>query len=266
MTWIIGGTTLFGYGVCISDVRVTFKKANGNFFHKDCLQKIYPVGNSLVAGFAGSVQIGFSLIEDIQRFLSPNSPDMSWIPERVAIKWRRRARKIFSMAPSEQQEIKSSILLVGIHPTHYWGNVRFPKGVTCVLKSPDFETVFYKVNEFVSIGSGAAVKQYMERLHDSTKIFDNPAFMMEAGRRGGWGHTIGDHVKMALHKHRETSVSEHVQTFIVERGKFYISNNETTKITADGPVKFETPPLAKSYREFEGLCEGEKINASLASC
>lgn len=266
MTWVIGGTTLFGYGVAISDIRATFYKADGEIsHHKDCLQKIYPVGNFFVAGFAGSVRLGFSLIEDMRGFLSPNSPDMSWVPERVAINWRRRGKKIFSMAPSEQQKFGSSILLVGIHPTHNSGNARHPKGVTCVFRSPEFEPKFYKVNEFVSIGTGAEVEQYKKRLHDSTRIFDNPAIMMETGRRGGWGYTIGDHVKRASRKDREVTVSEHIQTFIVERGKIYLSNNETTTITAKGPVKFEMPPLAKSYREFEGLCEGKEIN-SLASC
>ncbi|MFZ3073086.1 MAG: hypothetical protein WA162_07565 [Thermodesulfobacteriota bacterium] len=266
MTWVVGGTTLFGYGVAISDIRVTFQKADGEITYIDCLQKVYPVGNFLVAGFAGSVRVGFELIEDMRRFLSPNPPDMSWIPEWVAVNWRRRGRKIFSMAPLNEQKLSSSILLVGIHPTHNLGDGRSPKGVACVFKSPEFEPEFYEVNKFVSIGSGTEVEQYKKRLHDSTQIFDNSAIMMEAGRRGGWGYTIGDHLKMTLKKHREVTVSEHVQTFIVERGKMYISNNETTAITAKGHVKFEMPPLAKSYGEFVELGEREKVSTSLASC
>jgi len=39
MTWVFGGITPFGYGVGISDIRVSW---NTGYF-KDCLQKVYPV-------------------------------------------------------------------------------------------------------------------------------------------------------------------------------------------------------------------------------
>ena len=42
---------MFGYGFGISDVRVTL--ADGS--EVDCLQKIYPIGRHVAAGFAGSV-------------------------------------------------------------------------------------------------------------------------------------------------------------------------------------------------------------------
>jgi hypothetical protein len=45
-----------GYGFGISDVRVTL----GDGTEADCLQKLYPIGRYLAAGFAGSVAIGTS--------------------------------------------------------------------------------------------------------------------------------------------------------------------------------------------------------------
>jgi hypothetical protein len=53
--------------------------------HQDLLRKAYRVGPYLLAGFAGSVNIGFQLIGDLQNFLLP--PDNSrsaWKPEWVA--------------------------------------------------------------------------------------------------------------------------------------------------------------------------------------
>ena len=58
MTWIVGRSIPFGYSVALSDIRVTL---DGREI--DCLQKIYPVGPFIAMGFAGSVPIGFAMID-----------------------------------------------------------------------------------------------------------------------------------------------------------------------------------------------------------
>jgi hypothetical protein len=63
MTWILGSAPSFGYGALISDVRVSWS----NGAKLDRLQKIYPIGAGLMAGFAGSVAVGFWMILLIQR-------------------------------------------------------------------------------------------------------------------------------------------------------------------------------------------------------
>lgn len=186
MTWVIGGITPFGYGVGISDIRVSWK--NGNF--KDCLQKVYPVGNFIIAGFAGSVTLGFNLIDDLRQFLFLDKPNEAWIPEWVAIKWHRRARRIFNSAPQSIKKLGSSILLVGIHPNHNEGNSPWPKGTACKFNSPDFEANFSKKGEFISIGSGSNVEEYIEMLKASTKAFENAGMQAEVAMKGGFGHNI----------------------------------------------------------------------------
>ena len=57
MTWIVAMATPWNYCFGLSDVRVTL--ADGT--ERDCLQKIYPIANSLAMGFAGSVLIGMSM-------------------------------------------------------------------------------------------------------------------------------------------------------------------------------------------------------------
>ena len=69
MTWIVGASTLFGYGVVISDVQVSCGISGPRM---DVLQKAYPVSNYIVAGFAGDVRPGLVLLESLRRFL--NSP------------------------------------------------------------------------------------------------------------------------------------------------------------------------------------------------
>ena len=63
MTWVIGAPCMFGYGVAISDIRVTLP----NGMAIDCLQKICPVGECVTSGFAGSVRFGLAAILDLQK-------------------------------------------------------------------------------------------------------------------------------------------------------------------------------------------------------
>ncbi len=81
MTWVIGGITPFGYGVGLSDIRVSWDDKK----YRDCLQKVYPVGKFIIAGFAGSVELGFRLIQDLSNFLHLDNPDEAWIPEWIAV-------------------------------------------------------------------------------------------------------------------------------------------------------------------------------------
>jgi hypothetical protein len=62
MTWIVGAAPPIGYAVGISDIRVTFSDAS----ERDCLQKIYPISPFIAAGFAGSVRIGFAIVDTLR--------------------------------------------------------------------------------------------------------------------------------------------------------------------------------------------------------
>ena len=79
MTWILGAGIPFGYGALVSDVRVTWR--NGTT--RDVLQKIYPVGSMLMAGFAGSVEMGFCLVGDMARSMRLPEGRM-WDPKGAA--------------------------------------------------------------------------------------------------------------------------------------------------------------------------------------
>jgi len=65
MTWIVGTPTMFGYSFGISDVRVTLRDG----VEVDCLRKIHNVGRFIAAGFAGSVKIGFAMVDELASLL-----------------------------------------------------------------------------------------------------------------------------------------------------------------------------------------------------
>jgi 20S proteasome alpha/beta subunit len=65
MTWVIGGGVMTGYAIGLSDIRITLEDGS----ERDCLQKIYPVGPNIAAAFAGSVAIGFEMVQNLTELL-----------------------------------------------------------------------------------------------------------------------------------------------------------------------------------------------------
>src|ERR1700682_5093850 len=101
MTWIVGTPTLFGYGIGISDVRVTL--ADGS--EHDCLQKIYPVGRFVAMGFAGSVRIGFAMADVLSELLYHEDESRAWDPNAIGSWWPEDARKAFAEFPQGEQSL-----------------------------------------------------------------------------------------------------------------------------------------------------------------
>src|SRR5262245_39838206 len=113
MTWVIGASSIFGYGAMLSDVRVTFKDGR----QLDLVQKSFPVGPYIVAGFAGSVKIGFQMLRSLTKFLivppdapKPGARDPEWVAEH----WKAIAAHTFSTADARERALGCQILLVGV--------------------------------------------------------------------------------------------------------------------------------------------------------
>lgn len=262
MTWVIGGIIPFGYGVGLSDIRVTFSDGT----HDDCLQKLYPIEKFIAAGFAGSVKIGFFLLHDLSRFLHLDAPDSAWIPEWVALNWWRRAKRIFQKFPQNEQKLKASILMVGIHPTINNGDSSWPKGTVCVFESPNFEPKFSRGLEFFSIGSGKYIEAYKKELHRSTQLHGNPLIQAEVGSIGGWGHAIKTNLTQTIKDNPDATVSEHLHILIAKRGEVLLGNNDHTTYANNSVIEFRMPWVAQSYSEFVKYCENRKKSGALATC
>src|SRR5438046_110456 len=135
MTWVMGASTLFGYGCVISDIQVTDENTGKTW---DVLQEAFPVGKFIVGGLAGDVGIGLTLLRSLQLFLSEMAPgsDECCEPEWVADEWSKKARRIYAAVASEIQIGDSHILTVGISPDQAaFGGA---KACISVFRSPDF--------------------------------------------------------------------------------------------------------------------------------
>jgi hypothetical protein len=129
---------------------------------KDCLQKIYPVGQYLAAGFAGSVQIGFEMIRSLKKGLRLEDPSLAWDPTVIAQEWPMTARKIFQKYPGATQEHGCQLILLGVHSTEDVGIPGMGRAYIYSFSWPHFEPVLAKPYEVLSIGSvsGTATKVF----------------------------------------------------------------------------------------------------------
>jgi hypothetical protein len=78
MTWICTASTIYGYGALYSDVQVTFPDGR----NADLVQKAYPLSNFIAAGFAGSVRIGFMLLQSLSDAMRSTTPSPQDNPTR----------------------------------------------------------------------------------------------------------------------------------------------------------------------------------------
>lgn len=118
MTWIVGAAAIGGYAVAISDVRVTF--ADGR--EMDCLQKLYPMSRFIAAGFAGSVRIGFAMLDALADLLQDLPEGSAWHPEEVADCFQNLPRQVFQAAPQAEQAFTLTSNAIGCAPNRGCGN------------------------------------------------------------------------------------------------------------------------------------------------
>ena len=300
MTWVIGASAIFGYGIIVSDICVQF--SNGTT--QDILQKVYPVGNYLAAGFAGSIKIGFSLIEDLQNFLflPKGFENKAWHPEWVATHWSSNAQKIFDKAEPDEKKLQSQILMVGASPDKTLTGISSSKIYICVLKSPNFYPEIHdKPMSFYSIGSGSEIELYKKALLAYSDFRQGVlSLQFENGLRGGWGQGIILRLTDIIKHTATVGISKHLHLCIVSLGQIHITNNDhienitykdnsdnlkfitilggldsqiivnkteqpTSEKTRKESICFKMPSVARNYKELETMYNN-LINLKGAHC
>ena len=173
----------------LSDVQVTF--SNGKTM--DLVQKAYPLGNFIVAGFSGSVKIGFALLESLNKLLQL-PPDKqkthAWNPVWVANEWSSTAKIVYESQPVAERRLGAQILMVGISPTENLGMPHASQVYIVRFTSPDFKPGFMKKPlSICCIGSGAGVEEYKQVLKEFTNIRSS-TIQMEMMDFGGWANAL----------------------------------------------------------------------------
>lgn len=265
MTWVIGASSIFGTGALISDTRVRFSDGTT----AELLQKAYPVGNYVAAGFAGSVRIGFELIQSLQTGLTvpEGTGPHAWDLRLVAPHWRAIARHIFREAAAEERSLGSQVLLVGPSPTENMGVPEFPRMEIVRAVSPDFVPRFSKPGLVIRhIGSGGSVSDYKRAIR--------PLFRLSSGIHRAhiagiheWARQLAFSITITVRDYPNHGISEHFHVVAVRLGDMAVFTNDMTTYPKDDPPQvLKMPPVARSWPEFLEMVSVLRASASGATC
>jgi hypothetical protein len=264
MTWVCAASTIYGYGALYSDVQVTFRDGRT----ADLVQKAYPLSNFVAAGFAGSVRIGFMLLQSLDEAMRLPSKILethAWEPKWVSGNWAPIARSIFDSAPQQEKAYGAHVLMIGVSPTETCG--LGPKVYFTRFASPDFRPcIMSRAIKVCSIGTGARIKEYHRTL--------KPLFRLTSGilngevmNEGGWARTLGFLISRRLADFPHAGVSRHLHVLIIRRGNILVENSDENIYPPDGScIEIRMPQIARSYEEFLKLAEAVGHDAVGAIC
>jgi hypothetical protein len=267
MTWVIGTSSMFGYGVVISDVQVRLQSGET----RDMLLKAYPVANGIVGGFAGSVRIGFSLMENLREFLQiPEAfaSSHAWDPIWVAKNWQKSAERVFQMHSPIEQTLGARVLLVGISPTEHRGNPAWRNVYMVRFASPEFKPgIMNRPFAACSIGSGAGVTEYKRALKQLTRM-QSGFQKAEIGRDFGWADALCFQLSRVATDRPKEGVSRHFNVIAFRHGEMLRRNSDHLTHGPDGTEPIETvmPRLADSYAAFNEMVAAAGLDGAGAVC
>ncbi len=270
MTWVVGTSTLFGYALVVSDIRASWKDKS----YLDCLQKIHLVSPSMIAGFSGSIKIGFRLLGRLEYESSKARQDEDWVLDILANTWWPRiARSIFNKSEPEEKHWGSSIILAAPHPANNMGDTSWPETQVYSFSSPDFEP---KKADYETLASVGDVSSF--RVEAIRNLVADPSFC-EGTTAGPICH--GQMLALALSEEREDRPSDLISSLfqfgIVYRGQSEIRNLVVKKFSTDmdnprsvaiipGNVCTPFPLVAGTYEEFLQVCQANGRAAGASSC
>ncbi len=248
MTWVVAVPEVFGHAIVVSDVRVSFSDGSS----VDCLQKLHEIGPFVIAGFAGSVELGFRAITALRTTLSQIPRGYAWaLPDIVGTKVRVAARDTFTMAPPELQELGLALVVASAHPSENVRGADFARADVFTLRSPDFVPEPVPPRSCHAIGSGSGRDEYMTAVGIAVR---DPGFL-QAVMAGGClqASSLAQAVEHVVSQSPDPGISRHVQIGLALRGRCLIYSHEYTRITWDGAAtRHAVPHVAKSWAE---LCQ-----------
>ena len=251
----------------VSDVRVTLKTGEA----LDMVQKSYLVGNFILAGFAGSVRIGFDLLQSLSLMLRPAKEETlsnAWDPSWVARTWAPEAKRVFNASPKLEQQLGARLLMVGVSPTQKLGASDFHRVQIVRFASPDFLPGFLnKQRNICHIGTGSGVTHYTRALKSALRV-ESGLFAYESVGFGWWGTKLAHDLSQVIADHPRKSISHNLVVHAARLGEVVVRTNDLAFFSDDGdsPDSIVMPPLATSYRAFLDEVNGGHHRASCATC
>lgn len=257
MTWIVGTLTPFGLGIVASDIRVTLADKS----EVDCLQKIYPLGSGLLAGFAGSVKIGFSLLQALAFESAKLPPDKAWNLDVISNTWWPRvARRVFLSETQTERALGSQMLVAGTHPHKNQGP--FPQAAMFTFSAPDFTPA--KATAIASIGCGARAPDCMKVVESAFAKPDPEFLMLHEGGPQMVATAVGITLQETIRQSPTTGISPFFQVGVISRRLCHFSQSECF-FEDDGRRK-DFPEVAQDYDSLIRLVAKARRNIAATVC
>jgi hypothetical protein len=190
LTWVFGtATEFFGTAICVADIQVTIGEGEEREMI-DCLQKVYPLEQNVVAGFAGNVQVGFSMLAALQEVVREvvgeygEPADFDHVLERFS----PFAARVWGGLGLHLRKGGCELLVAGASQAPRMLYNSHPHVVR--MRAPTFEVDEIPRGTWGSIGSGADVAGYRAELERLGSEDNSGALQMEVGRPGGFAHHV----------------------------------------------------------------------------
>jgi hypothetical protein len=159
MTWVVGAASMRGIAFLVADVRVVW----GDGRSAEAIEKVHRVGNHVIAGFAGSVRLGFALIERLKVELGALDANEAWDLEMIGrTRLPRVLRNAYDRSNPSNVERKLGVqLLIGAVDGQLKAGlpeavaIAFAKSRMCKIQSPTFRVEWATPERGMTIGSGA---------------------------------------------------------------------------------------------------------------
>lgn len=268
MTWVIGSAGIMGNGMLMGDVQVTISYGNGREKYIDCLQKVYKVSNSISAAFAGDVELGLYLIQDLYKSLNGIPPNHSWIPDFFFYRhYQRRIRWIFRNLKPEYKNRNVQLMIIAISPVmgDTVGGGGLPLTHGYILRWPDFKIEKMTRNKFYSIGSGSEVELYKNELNRINEDQFNNMMQFEVNNPGGYARSMSYHLQQIVEDNMPVNgISKHFLVSVVFRGKVEIAGILCQKIMGNNVVGDDFPLLVQDWNSLKKLAKTKGISLANA--
>lgn len=190
MTWIVGTTSVFGHAILAADICVTFVKPDGQRTYFDCLQKVHPLGRFVIGGFAGSVKIGFAIIENLnKRFNETPETHAVDLDSLLPVKLPQIVKDIFESSSPSEKTLGCQLIIGWVHPIRNrdgWPWLS-PWSHIFTLSSPEFQVVQGRLTDIMAIGSGGESGRIYAKCENC--LFSQSCYDVEKRRQNGGRYT-----------------------------------------------------------------------------
>lgn len=274
MTWVVGAATL-DIGVLVGDIRISYVQ-NGRPREEARygVQKLHQIVPSIWVGFAGSIAIGFAMVDQLREDARAVSTD-AVLPEPVDLvsRWRAAAERSYEGAfPEQLRDAGCHMLVVGVSQewTEDQGRPlwRLAHALRIELPWPGERNIrITKVafNQFDSIGSGEGVEEYRDLLTESTAGGRHGllAFSPTVGQGFGdaWhlaGFVTSLGMGTVIDRRPELGISAHLLSAVVTAEGTMFSNNADAELFAEDGYRCRVPPLPRLARSWAELQRFER--------